>query len=162
MSWRLLHKTQVLNSLKKGISQHKLEFIINHSNLTKRCWGELTKALGWEFSLDEPTTSKGGRGKTFIFVPQKTSHWKLASKNRNIQFWNRNIRLLKYSHYMPNWTLRFGNRNIRFSQSLWEVESMRSLSFTHPTWIFRLCWVLRLYWQSMWYPSWQSDIYTHD
>jgi hypothetical protein len=32
-----------------------------------------------------PTPSKGGRGKVFILV-LKNSHWKLDSKNWNIQF----------------------------------------------------------------------------
>jgi hypothetical protein len=46
-------------------------FIMNHSNLIKRCCGEFTKALGRVFLLLEPAASKGGWGKAFILVPQK-------------------------------------------------------------------------------------------
>jgi hypothetical protein len=50
-----------------------------------------------------------GEGEKILYYPQKTSHWKLASRNQNI--WN-----FKYSLYRPNRTLRFGNHNIRFSK----------------------------------------------
>jgi hypothetical protein len=40
-------------------------------------------------------------GKSFYTCPPKTSHWKLASTNRNI--WN-----LKYTHYRNKRTLQFG------------------------------------------------------
>jgi hypothetical protein len=67
----LLHEAQVLkysNHSQRGISHSKLGFITNHSNLTKRCWRELTKALGWVFSLVELAASKGERGKAFILI----------------------------------------------------------------------------------------------
>jgi hypothetical protein len=38
-------KLKYSNHSQREISQPKLGFITNHSNLTKRCWGELTKAL---------------------------------------------------------------------------------------------------------------------
>jgi hypothetical protein len=74
MPQRLLHTTQVLkysNHSQRGFSQPKLGFITNHSILIKRCWGELTKALGSMFSLVEPAASKGVRGKAFMLVPKK-------------------------------------------------------------------------------------------
>jgi hypothetical protein len=74
MSWRMLHKAQVLT--KRFSLNPKLGFITNHSNLIKRCWGDVSKALGWVFSLVEPTTSKWGRGRSFYTIPQK-----LAFKN---------------------------------------------------------------------------------
>jgi hypothetical protein len=100
-------KLKCSNHSQRGISQPKLGFGINHSNLTNRCWGELTKALGWEFSLVELVGLKGGKGEAFKPSP-KTNHWKLASRNWNIRFWNRNIWNLKYSRYRKNWTLWFG------------------------------------------------------
>jgi hypothetical protein len=36
----------------------------------KRCWEELTKALGRVFSLVEPAASKRGRGGAFILSPK--------------------------------------------------------------------------------------------
>jgi hypothetical protein len=59
------------NHSQRGIFEPKLGFIINNSNLTKRCWGELTNALGWVFLLVEQAPSKGGRGKNFYTIPQK-------------------------------------------------------------------------------------------
>jgi hypothetical protein len=70
MPQRLLYKFQVLKSLTKRNLSTKLGFITNHSNLTKRCWGELTKVLGRVFLLVGPTASKGGRGKAFILTPK--------------------------------------------------------------------------------------------
>jgi hypothetical protein len=64
-------KLKYSNHSQRGISHPKFGFIINHSNLIKRCWGELTKALECVFSLVEPATSKGGRGKAFVLVPPK-------------------------------------------------------------------------------------------
>jgi hypothetical protein len=48
-----------------------LRFLTNHKILTKRSWGELTKAYDECISWVEPVTLKGGRGKAFILVPQK-------------------------------------------------------------------------------------------
>jgi hypothetical protein len=62
-----------------------------------------------------------GRGK-LLYYPLKTSRWKLASRNWNIQF-------LKYSRYRPNRTLRFGNRNIRFFQGLVRGEVYEAIVF---------------------------------
>jgi hypothetical protein len=49
----------------------KLGFIRNHSKHKKRCWGEVSKALGGVFSLVEPASSKGGKGEAFILSPKK-------------------------------------------------------------------------------------------
>jgi hypothetical protein len=80
--------------------------------------GEMSQRLQKEyFCWWNQQPSKEGRGKLFI-LPPKTSRWKLASRNQNIRFWNRNIQFLKYSRYRPNQTLQFGNLNIRFFQGL--------------------------------------------
>jgi hypothetical protein len=63
-------KLKCSNHSQRGISQPKLGFITNHSNLRKRYWGELTKALGRVFSLVEPAASKRGRGGAFILSPK--------------------------------------------------------------------------------------------
>jgi hypothetical protein len=39
-------KLKCSNHSQRGISQQKFGFLTNHSNLTKRCWGELIKTLG--------------------------------------------------------------------------------------------------------------------
>jgi hypothetical protein len=39
-------KLKCSNHSQRGIFQPKLGFITNHSNLTKWCWGEITKTLG--------------------------------------------------------------------------------------------------------------------
>jgi hypothetical protein len=64
-------KLKCSNHSQRGISQPKFEFIMNHSNLIKKYWGELTKALGRVFSLVEPAASKGRKGKAFILIPKK-------------------------------------------------------------------------------------------
>jgi hypothetical protein len=85
------------------------------------CRGELTKVYGYVFLLVEPATFKGGKGEAFI-LSKKTSRWKLASRNQNIQN-------LKYSRYRPNRTLRFGNRNIQFSQGLVRARVYKVIVF---------------------------------
>jgi hypothetical protein len=40
----LFHKAQVIKCSDRGLSQTKLGFLTNHTNLTKRCWGYLTNA----------------------------------------------------------------------------------------------------------------------
>jgi hypothetical protein len=64
-------KLKCSNHSQREISQPKLGVITNHSNLTKRCWGELTKALGRVFLLVEPASSKRGKGRSFYTCPQK-------------------------------------------------------------------------------------------
>jgi hypothetical protein len=49
-------------------------FLTNHTNLTKRCREELTKAYGWVFSLVELAPSNGGRVGSFYSRIWKTSH----------------------------------------------------------------------------------------
>jgi hypothetical protein len=56
---------------KRILSTHHLGFLTNHKILTKRSWGELTKAYDECISLVALTASKGERGKAFIIVPQK-------------------------------------------------------------------------------------------
>jgi hypothetical protein len=114
MPWRMFHKAQVLKSSNAQITHKEeslnpnFEFLINHSNLTKRCWGELTKALGMSIFVGRTSSLQRREGWIFYTYPPKTSHWKLASKNWNIWFWNRNIQNLKYSCYRQYRTLRFG------------------------------------------------------
>jgi hypothetical protein len=95
------------NHSQRGISQPKLGFITNHSNLTKGCKGELTKDLGRVFSLVEPTPFKGGRGKDFILVPQNLAIENYLVETETDGFGNQNIQNLKYSRYRKNWTLWF-------------------------------------------------------
>jgi hypothetical protein len=56
---------------KRILSTHHLGFLTNHKILTKRGWGELTKAQDECISWVAPAPSKGGRRKSFILVPQK-------------------------------------------------------------------------------------------
>jgi hypothetical protein len=53
------------------LSIHHLDFLTNHKILTKRDWGELTKALDEYISWVAPAASTGGREKAFIFIPKK-------------------------------------------------------------------------------------------
>jgi hypothetical protein len=85
----------------RGISQPKLGFLTNHSNLTKRYWGELTKALGMSIFVGGTITLQRREGEAFILAPPKTSCWELANKNQN-------IRNLNYTRYRQNRTIRFG------------------------------------------------------
>jgi hypothetical protein len=79
-------KLKCLRLTKRFSLNPKFWFITNRLKISQRCWGEVSKALGWVFSLVEPAASKGGRGRSFYIVPPKTSCWKLASRNWNIQF----------------------------------------------------------------------------
>jgi hypothetical protein len=53
---------------KRILSIHHLGFLTNHKILSKRSWGELTKALNECILWVAPAASKGGRGKAFILV----------------------------------------------------------------------------------------------
>jgi hypothetical protein len=53
------------------LSTHHLGFLTNHKILTKRGWGELTKAYDECISWVALATSKEVRGKAFILVPPK-------------------------------------------------------------------------------------------
>jgi hypothetical protein len=55
---------------KRILSTHHLGFLTNHKILTKRGWGELTKALDEYISWVAPATSKGGRGKLLYLSPK--------------------------------------------------------------------------------------------
>jgi hypothetical protein len=57
--------------IKRILSTHHLDFLTNHKILTKRGWGELTKAWDECILWVAPAPSKGGKGKAFILVPQK-------------------------------------------------------------------------------------------
>jgi hypothetical protein len=62
---------------------------------------EVSKAQRRVFSSVETAPSKGWRGELLYYL-LKTSCWKLASRNSNFWFWNRNIWNLKYSRYRQN------------------------------------------------------------
>jgi hypothetical protein len=83
---------------KRILSTHHSSFLTNHKILTKRGWGELTKAYDECISWVAPTASKGGRGKAFILVPQKLAIGNLPVKIGTSSFGNRNIWYLKTSH----------------------------------------------------------------
>jgi hypothetical protein len=63
-------KLKCLMLIKRILSTHHLDFLINHKILTNRGWGELTKALDECIPWVAPAASKGGRGKAFILVPK--------------------------------------------------------------------------------------------
>jgi hypothetical protein len=56
---------------KRILSTRHFDFLTNHKILTKRGWGELTKAYDECILWVAPAPSKGGRGKAFILVQQK-------------------------------------------------------------------------------------------
>jgi hypothetical protein len=64
-------KLKCSSLIKRFSLNPKHGFITNHSNLTKRCWGEVSMALCLVFLLLESAASKGGRGRSFYIVPQK-------------------------------------------------------------------------------------------
>jgi hypothetical protein len=49
--------------------------------------GRAHKGLGRVYFVGSTSTLQRMEGKRFYTCPPKTSRWKLASKNRNIQFW---------------------------------------------------------------------------
>jgi hypothetical protein len=100
----LLHKAQVLT--KRNSLNTNLDLLQITQTLLRGVGESSQRLMGWVFSLVEPATSKGGRGNFYTYLP-KTSHWKLASRNQNIRFYNWNIQNLNYSHYSSNRTLRF-------------------------------------------------------
>jgi hypothetical protein len=79
-------KLKCSNHSQRGISQPKHGFITNHSNLTKRCWGELTKGFRMRVFVGGTSSLHRREGEKLLYCPPKTSHWKLASRNQNIPF----------------------------------------------------------------------------
>jgi hypothetical protein len=77
---------------------HKL-----HLEVKGRCLKGSRKSI----FIGETSSVQRREGGKLLYYPSKTSHRKLASTNRNIQFSNRNIRHLKYSRYRQNRRLRF-------------------------------------------------------
>jgi hypothetical protein len=118
MPQRLLHKAQVLKSLtKRNLSTQAWSY---HKSLKphKEVLGRAHKGFRKSVFVGGTSIFQKGEGEKLLYLPPKTSHWKLASKNWNIRFWNRIIQNLKYSRYRENRTLRFENQNILFSQGL--------------------------------------------
>jgi hypothetical protein len=109
MSRRLLHKAYMLKCSQRG-SRSTLS--LNFSQITKtslRGEGKRCQRLKDEYFCwwNQQPLKEGRGGGKLLYYPSKINHWKLASRNRNIQFWNRNICNSKYSHYRQNRTLRF-------------------------------------------------------
>jgi hypothetical protein len=49
--------------------------------------GRAHKGLGWIYFMGSTSTLQRRERESFYTCPQKTSCWKLSSKNRNIRFW---------------------------------------------------------------------------
>jgi hypothetical protein len=64
-------KLKCSNHSQGGISQPKFGFLTNHSNLTKRCWGELTKALEMSIFISGTSSLQRREWKAFILTPEK-------------------------------------------------------------------------------------------
>jgi hypothetical protein len=100
---------------------------------SQRGVGEMSQRLSDEcFRWWNQQPPKEG-GEKLVYCPPITSRWKLASRNQNIRFQNRNIQNLKYSYCRPN-------RNIWFSRVQREVKWVWPLCSSYLTWVFRLCW----------------------
>jgi hypothetical protein len=129
MSRRLIHKAQMLKCSQRGFHS---TLSLHFSQITRtslRGEGKMSQRLKEVyFRWWNQQPSKEGRGKLLYYSP-KTRGWKLANRNRNIRFYNRNIQFLKYSRYRPNWTLRFGNRNIRIFSSFVRAGVYEAIMF---------------------------------
>jgi hypothetical protein len=103
------------------------------------------KGFGWVYFVgDTSSLQRRERGKAFILVPPKTSHWKLGSKNWNIRYlknsrWSSSAQTVPYG--LGKWT-------IWFFLVQWDVECVWPLCFTYLTWVFSLLLSMRLCWQS--------------
>jgi hypothetical protein len=71
MPQRWLHKAQALKAHKEVLTQPQTWIYQKSLKAQKRCWGEVSKALGGVFSLVEPASSKGGKREAFILSPKK-------------------------------------------------------------------------------------------
>jgi hypothetical protein len=111
MPWRLLGKAQVLT---KRISLNPILDFSQIIQTSLRGVGDGSQRLYDEYFQWWNQQLPKGEGEKLLYYSLKTSHWKLASRNRKIRFWNRNIQFLKYSSYKANRTVRFGKQNIRF------------------------------------------------
>jgi hypothetical protein len=64
-------KFKCSNHSQRGISQPKLGFLTNHSNLTKRCWRELTNILGMSIFIGGTSLQRSEGGGEILYLPQK-------------------------------------------------------------------------------------------
>jgi hypothetical protein len=64
-------KLKCSNHSQRGISQPKLGFLTNHSNLTKRWWGELTKALEMSIFIGGTSSLQRREGGSFYTCSPK-------------------------------------------------------------------------------------------
>jgi hypothetical protein len=64
-------KLKCSNHSQRGFSQPKLGFLTNHSNLTERCWGELTKVLGMSIFVGGTSSVQRWEGRSFYTYPTK-------------------------------------------------------------------------------------------
>jgi hypothetical protein len=100
-------KLKCSNHSQRGISQPKLGFLTDHSNLIKRCWGELTKTLGMSIFVGGTTSPQRREGGRFYTYPTKTRCWELAIKTRISSFGIGTSRIWIIA-LQANRTLRFG------------------------------------------------------
>jgi hypothetical protein len=142
-SQRGSHSTQTWIS-HKSQKHHKEVLERAHKGL------EISMVHGWH----QHPPKEGGEA--FILAPPlpQTSRWELASKKTGtFSFGTETSEIWKLVVAAKIGPSDSGNRLIQFSQVQWDVKCMRLLYFTHLTWIFRLCWALRLFGQAIWYPS---------
>jgi hypothetical protein len=53
----------------------------------KEVLGRAHKGFRMSIFVGETSTLQRREGEKLLYYPPKTSHWKLASRNQNIQFW---------------------------------------------------------------------------
>jgi hypothetical protein len=131
------HKDDSLNS--------PLMFSHKSQDPHKERLGRAHKGLGWVYFVGGTSNLQSGEGESFYTCPPKTSHWKLASKSRNIRY----LKTSCWSSSAQIGPSGLGNWTIQFFLVQWDVECVWLLCFTHHTWVFRLLLSMRLYWQSM-------------
>ncbi len=67
----MLHKAQVLKCSQRGFAQPKFGFFTNHTNLTKRCRGDLINAYGMSIFVGGTNKLQRREGEAFILASQK-------------------------------------------------------------------------------------------
>ena len=97
-------------SKSQSLSTQCLGFITNHSNLIKKCWRELYKALNVFSLCTHSAASKGGGKEVFILVPQKLAVILNQSKPVPPVFQTGPFGFpeLAVRGLNQNWSLRFG------------------------------------------------------
>jgi hypothetical protein len=105
-------KLKCLSARKVDSLNPLLRFSHKSQDPHKEGLGRAHKGLGWVYFMGGTSSLQRREGERFYTCPQKTSHWKLGSKNQNIQY-------LKTSHWSSS--AQTGPSDFSWFSEIWSV-----------------------------------------